>query len=1285
MTRLLVDRTRARYRYANRLTFVALLLPALLVPSFAHQAYAQEAEWIWSPEHEKTKVPLGSCYFRKNFKVKNPSEATITLAADDSYELFLNGRLIGQGKGIRQLDQIDVSKLVKSGTNTLALRIRNQKGSTAAVAARVMVKEDGEDWTSFSTDDSWKTNLRPFPLWQTSIYNDFGWKTAQTFGKLGETAPWDQDNATAQEPEAEEAELDQPESFQVRREFRVERIFDGADYDSASLIAFTFDEFGRIIASVENGPLLLLSSEEPDSPLHKVSIYCDQVTNCQGILALNGSVFVTGDGPDGQALYRLSDKDRNGTMETVKTLIPMRGENVEHGPHGVTLGPDGLLYLVVGNLTDTDRPYDTDSPYHDYYEGDLIQPRYEDPNGHAAGVQAPGGVVLRTDVDGSSVQVVAGGLRNAYDLTFNQLGDLFVQDSDLEADQGMTWYRPPSLYHVTAGSEFGWRSGWAKWPEHFVDRLPSVLETGRGSPTGAVTYSHYMFPEKYHNSIFLADWASGRILSIRFKQQGSSYTANSEVFLEGTPLNVTDLDVGPEGGLYFATGGRGTRGAIYRVTWKGKVPSSVTNLGEGIAAAIRQPQLQSAWGRQKIARIQREMGEEWDLRIESVTRSNENPWYYRTRALDIMQLYGPPPSTELLVELSEEESELVRAKAVDLMGLHADETTKQRLIELLDDPDRMVRRKVCEALLRATQSPPLESLLPLLASDDRFESWAARRLLERMPTETWRDEILETDDHRSFVQGAVALMTSQPNNDNALAILQRFSALMEDFISDQDFVAMLRVIQLALMRSDLQVEDYATFRENLAEEFPAGNHTMNRELVRLLVYMQTDSILDRFFTFLESDAPDMEKMHLAMHLRFLKTGWTQDQKLLLLEQFDRIQETEQGSSYTLYALNVVQDIAENLTLDESLAVLNRGPDWPNAALGALAQLPTELTAEQRDTLKDLDRKIESKPAAAFTRLRAGIVAVMAESGDEDSMTFLRKQWRRYPDRRDTIAMGLAQQPEGKNWPYLIRSIPLLSSLSGKEVLDALQNVQQRPQEPQHLRQVILCGLRLGEDGAAEAAQLLSFWTGERLTENDQTWQESMRAWQQWFATNHPELEPAELPKESNTARWKFTETLEFLASESGQSGSSKRGAAAFGKAQCSKCHRVGNKGETLGPDLTSLAKRYTTREVLESTLFPSHVISPQYASKTIVMSDGLSYSGMLSPESNGQRVLLRNDGKKIPLPVEDIEEILPSKKSSMPTGLLDTLTLREVSDLFAFLMNKRQPAVAGTVSDIEIK
>src|SRR5690606_31589108 len=131
-------------------------------------------------------------------------------------------------------------------------------------------------------------------------------------------------------------------------------------------------------------------------------------------------------------------------------------------------------------------------------------------------------------------------------------------------------------------------------------------------------YDHFAFPKRYHNTLFLADWALGRILSVQLRPSGASYTANSEVFIEGSPLNVTDLEVGPDGALYFITGGRGTGGGIYRVSWKGQVPEAVSNLGEGISAAIRQPQLQSAWARQAIATIQEDLGDDWEKLLVGV-------------------------------------------------------------------------------------------------------------------------------------------------------------------------------------------------------------------------------------------------------------------------------------------------------------------------------------------------------------------------------------------------------------------------------------------------------------------------------------------------------------------------------------------------------------------------------------------------------------------------------------------------------------------------------------------
>jgi len=70
-----------------------------------------------------------------------------------------------------------------------------------------------------------------------------------------------------------------------------------------------FNEFGHIIASQENGPLYLLHDRDGDGLAESVRVYCDEVKSCQGILPLNGEVFVTGMGPEGMGLYRLSDND----------------------------------------------------------------------------------------------------------------------------------------------------------------------------------------------------------------------------------------------------------------------------------------------------------------------------------------------------------------------------------------------------------------------------------------------------------------------------------------------------------------------------------------------------------------------------------------------------------------------------------------------------------------------------------------------------------------------------------------------------------------------------------------------------------------------------------------------------------------------------------------------------------------------------------------------------------------------------------------------------------------
>jgi putative heme-binding domain-containing protein len=1242
--------------------FVVVLLPVC-------PTTAQEAKWIWSSDQTAGKIPTGACYFRKTFTLSAaPDSAVLSIAADDAYELHVNGRSIASGGGYRRLTDHDLAKHLNRGRNVIAIRVVNSQGNTAGLAARVQMKAGRGEWQSFSSDDSWKTSLSPYPLWDTMIYNDSRWSAAKVYGKLGETAPWDRLEHVAVE------ETHKNERFQIAEEFTVERIMN--DQQTGSLIAMTFNEFGHIIAAKEGGPLLLLYDSNRDQVVDKTRVYCDKVKNCQGILALNGDVFVTADGPQGAGLYRLSDKNRDGSLEEVKLLVKFTGEMGEHGPHAVTLGPDGLIYTVIGNLTAVDREIDASSPYRNYYEGDLV-PRYEDPGGHAVGVKAPGGAVLRTDTDGTVVQIFAGGLRNVYDIVFDRSGDLFAHDSDMETDEGTPWFRNTQLFHVTSGSDIGWRSGWSRWPEYYPDTVPAALDTGRGSPTGGAVYQHFAFPARYQNSLFLADWTRGRILAVKLKPNGSSYTASSEVFLEGQPLNVTDLDVGPDGALYFVTGGRGTDGGLYRVVWRGKIPPEVSDLGEGISAAIRQPQPNSAWARQRIAKTKQQLGDNWDRLVEGVVRSASNPPEYRLRALELMQLFGPAPSSKLLGDLARDKNELVRGKVADLMGIHAADDATEKLLGLLNDPNLMVRRRACESLARSETAVPFTKLRACLATNDAHLGTAARRLLERQPVESYLEEVLGSDEQRVLIHGGLALMIAQPSAEHARRIVSRVSEVSQQFVSDENFVDLLRLLQVAIQRGELaptELEDLAGW---LKEEFPGGASAMNRELIRLLAYLGVSDITDRYVDYLKSKADPADKLHVALYLRYIHQGWSRDQKWAYIDFLEQSARAESAGNLPIYVRNVTRDFARSLDDEESRYALTRALRWPNAALGGIFRLPQQLDEATLEQLREVDRKLAERNEESAKPLLVGLVAVMARSGDPASMAYLREVWRRDPERRPAAAIGLSQQPDGENWDYLVRSLAILEGKAAQEVIGKLLSVPDAPEAPEYYRQVILRGLELKDQGGEQAVALLNHWGEEQVAAPDESWDKALAAWQSWFRKKYPDQPEAVLPEPNEENTWNFDELLEYLTVGDGlRKGSATEGAAVFAKAQCIKCHVYQGRGERIGPDLTTIGRRFMRKEILESILFPSHVISDQYASRIVTTNTGKSYTGIVAAGAQGERVVLQSNGEKVAIREIDIDEIQPSRKSSMPAGLLNNLSQEEIANLFAYLMTSSRDSLA---------
>jgi len=1254
---------------------------AIISVCLAGPAVAEDAEWIWAPGHSKTSIPKVTCHFRKLFALSSPESGEILIAADDKYELYVNGRRAGSGESTDKLDKYDITPLLSRGKNLVAVKVTNSQGSTAALAAQVRVKDGSKPVQSFSTDSSWRTSLRPLPFWYRPMYNDSRWVRARSFGMLGQTPPWDSQQAPDAQPQLADGDTQLPDAPPVVREkpteasgdFKVEQVLDSEV--TGSLIAVTFNEFGHAVASREDGELLLIYDSDRDKIVDKIRVYCDQVKDCQGILCLNGEVFVTGDGPDGNGLYRLADKDRDGRLDDVRTLLRFDVSAEGHGLHRIALGTDGQLYVAVGSRAQAKRSFDDNSPYHSYYEGDLVQPRYEAPSGHTAGIKAPGGTIMRVNLEGNKLQLVAGGLHDAFDLAFNSEGELFTCDAGMRADLGTPWYRPARLYHVIPGAEFGWRSGWAKWPDYFVDGLPGTLDMGLASPSGMAFYEHHIFPDRFQNALFVADRSKGQILAVTMKRDGSTYKAESELFLEDAH-GISDLVVGPDGALYFTAGGDATGGGLYRVKWTGKPSAGATQLGKALSAVIRQPQLGSAWARQNVAATKSEMGDTWDRMVPGVALSPANPSHYRLRALNVMQLYGPAPTDTLLVKLAEAEDERVRAKAAEMMGIHSRVKTRKALVSLLDDLDPTVRRKACEALARAGQNAPLDQLIAPLGSDDRFESWAARRLLEQMPADVWRDKVLASDDHRIIIQGSVALLIAEPSKQNALKVAESTKQVMEGFVSDRDFADMLRVLQLAMVRGKIAPDEVPQIKEFLAEEFPSSERTINRELVRLLAYLQASSIMDRYLGYLNSnDVSEVEKLHLGLHLRFISDGWTTEERIQLLEYLETAQRKSTGT-YAHYIMNVTRDFARTMNDEQARRVLADGGRWPNAALGALYSMPEHIDWKAFDILEKLDKQIVDLTDPAGMRLKVGIVAVLARSGDPQSLNYLRELWDRDPERRPAIAMGLAQWPDEDNWYYMMRSLPILDGIAAREVLVKLRSINLAPEEPEYYRQVILRGLRLSEEGANDAISLLEYWTGEKQAEGVGDWKATLTSWQKWYADKWPDRPQAKLPKDREDSKWRYEDLVRHIASDEGRYGSVEHGEAVFEQARCARCHRFSDAGGGIGPDLTMVTKRLMKRQIVQSILYPSHAVEGGYAKTTVTTKEGQEYSGVVTRDQEDQVIVEQEDGEIVEIDAEDIEDLSTDRISPMPDDLLDDLTLKDISDLLAYLNSTTRQRLA---------
>ncbi|GAA5128802.1 DUF1080 domain-containing protein [Luteolibacter yonseiensis] len=799
--------------------------------AFPFQTLHAAPQWIWTGSSAKDGE---KATFTKTFTVSgNIKSARLDFTCDNGAVAYLNGTKVAENADWNSATTANVAKLLKSGQNELKIDATNE-GATAGLVAVLKI----------TTADGKETLVETGADWTASETGGKDTKPATAIAKYG-ASPWGEALKGASSGATGEIS-----DMVVAPGFEVKLIYTVPKSEQGSWVAITEDNKGRLITSDQYGTLYRVTlppagKDEPPKvePLKLPNGPSGKpLGGAHGLLYAFDSLYVMDNETEDTGLWRLTDTNRDDEFNKAELIRKCDGGG-EHGTHGIVLGPDGKsIYFVNGNHTKLPEKLDYSRPV--AIGEDHLTPRMWDANGHARGILAPGGYVCKTDPDGKHVELFAGGFRNQYDIAFDANGELFTYDSDMEWDLGSPWYMPTRINHIVSAGDYGWRSGSGRWPSHYADSLPEVLDIGPGSPTGTVFGTGAKFPAKYQRALYALDWTYGTMWAIHLVPDGATFKATKEEFVAGKPMPFTDAIISrTDGSMYFTTGGRKSQSALYKVTYTGKDSTA------------------------------------------------------------------PAPKVEPTAE----------AKL-------------RRQIETLHE--------------EKAGGDSIGKAWPYLSHKDRFIRFAAREAIERQPAQKWADKALAETNPQASIEALIALArvgdkSLQPKIFVSLGRLD-FAKLPQELK-----LPYLRAWQLVFTRMGKPAPDVcAKIVERLDPLFPDADPHINRDLVDLLVFLDSRSIVAKTVPLLDtakdaditiaSDAvlsrndgyatavegmhgshPNRQAISYANALREAKVGWTPELRKTFFGWFPRTSKWSGGNSFKGFLNNIRTMALTNCVTDET--------------------------------------------------------------------------------------------------------------------------------------------------------------------------------------------------------------------------------------------------------------------------------------------------------------------------------------------------------------------------------
>lgn len=355
----------------------------------------------------------------------------------------------------------------------------------------------------------------------------------------------------------------------------------------------------------EGDRILILEDTDGDGKADKSTVFYQgtDVNSALGISLLGNKVIVS----CSPNVFVFTDENGDDVPDKKEVFFQgIQGLQHDHGMHTFVFGPDGRLYFNFGNEGKSlmDAAGDTVVDIHGYKVVTNGKPFRE-------------GMVMRSNLDGSQVEVLGNNFRNNYEVAIDPYGTLWQSDNDDDGNKGTR------INYVMEYGNYGYRdemtgASWSTrrtnmekeiplrhWHLNDPGVVPNILQTGAGSPSGMTVYEGDLLPDVFHGQMIHAEPGNNVVRSYPVENDGAGYKGTIVNILEAQKdqwFRPIDVAVATDGSLFVAdwydpgVGGHQAgdvdRGRIYRIAPKGtgfEKPKVDVSTVEGALKALVNP------------------------------------------------------------------------------------------------------------------------------------------------------------------------------------------------------------------------------------------------------------------------------------------------------------------------------------------------------------------------------------------------------------------------------------------------------------------------------------------------------------------------------------------------------------------------------------------------------------------------------------------------------------------------------------------------------------------------